>query len=148
MEKIDFKIEIEANAENVWDILFGKDTYPQWTKAFSENSNVETDWAKGSKALFVDGSGQGMVARIEENIPNKYMSIKHLGELKNGKEEIKNWGDVFENYTLTEYGATTELKIDMMIISEWKGFFDDTWPKALEMIKSLAEGNEKKHIET
>ena len=41
---MDFKIEINASREKVWDVLFGKETYPQWTTVFSEGSMVETDW--------------------------------------------------------------------------------------------------------
>lgn len=87
MEKIEFKTEINASAEKVWDVLFGKDTYPKWTVAFAENSSVETDWQKGSKAIFGDGTGNGMLAVIEDNIPNKFMSIKHLGEVKDGSSK-------------------------------------------------------------
>ena len=61
---MDFKIEIDAPREKVWDVLLGEKTYPIWTQAFSENSQVETDWQKGSKALFLDGNGRGMVSRI------------------------------------------------------------------------------------
>lgn len=141
MEKIEFKTEINASAEKVWDVLFGKDTYPKWTVAFAENSSVETDWQKGSKAIFGDGTGNGMLAVIEDNIPNKFMSIKHLGEVKDGKEELKDWGEPLENYSLSEKDGKTELKIDMGITDEWKGYFEETWPKALQKVKDLAEGS-------
>ena len=108
MEKIEFKKEVKASAEKVWDILLGKDTYPKWTSVFADGSSVETDWEKGSRAIFGDGTGNGMVSRIEENIPFKFLSINHLGEIKDGKEDLdKNWGDAYENYTLTEKDGHT-----------------------------------------
>lgn len=55
---MDFNVEINASKEKVWDVLLGKETYPQWTKTFSEDSNVITDWQKGSKALFHDGNNK------------------------------------------------------------------------------------------
>lgn len=140
MEKIEFKKEVKASAEKVWDILLGKDTYPKWTSVFAEGSSVETDWEKGSKAIFGDGTGNGMVSRIEENIPFKFLSIKHLGEIKDGKEDLdKNWGDAYENYTLTEKDGHTILDIELNISNDWKDYMNDTWPKALALVKELAE---------
>ncbi|MGA9651035.1 SRPBCC domain-containing protein [Pedobacter sp.] len=140
MEKIEFKKEVKASAEKVWDILLGTDTYPKWTSVFAEGSSVETDWEKGSKAIFGDGTGNGMVSRIEENIPFKFLSIKHLGEVKDGKEDLdKNWGDAYENYTLTEKDGHTILDIELNISNDWKDYMNDTWPKALALVKELAE---------
>ena len=105
MEKQEFKISIDAPKEKVWNILWGKNTYPVWTSVFAEGSSVETDWKKGSRAVFHDGQNNGMISSIAENIPNEYMSIKHLGTLKNGVEdmdspETKEWAGALENYTL------------------------------------------------
>ena len=36
---------------------------------------METDWKKGSRAIFGDGKGSGMVSEIEEVIPNQFLSI-------------------------------------------------------------------------
>ena len=41
---MEFNIEINAGREKVWDVLFGEQTYPLWTAAFSEGSKVITDW--------------------------------------------------------------------------------------------------------
>ncbi len=146
---MDFKIEINAPREKVWDVLFGEKTYPIWTKAFSEGSNVETDWKKGSKALFSDGSGKGMVSRIAENVPNEFMSIEHLGMFDNGVEDydsehVKMWAGAKENYTLTDLDGKTDLLIYMeMDDSEANkpmiDMFADMWPKALASVKELAE---------
>ncbi|TBO41183.1 SRPBCC family protein [Pedobacter kyonggii] len=148
MEKIEFKTTINATAEKVWDALFGVETYPKWTAVFAEGSRVETDWKKGSKALFLGDNGDGMVAVIQDNIPNRYMSIKHLGEIKDGKEDLSgDWGETFENYTLNERDGKTELLIDMNISDEWKDYFEKTWPKALDKVKEIAE-KQHEHSET
>jgi uncharacterized protein YndB with AHSA1/START domain len=149
MEKIEFKTTINATAEKVWDALFGVETYPKWTAVFAEGSRVETDWKKGSKALFLGDSGDGMVAVIEDNIPNRYMSIKHLGEIKDGKKDLsQDWGESFENYTLEEKDGQTELIVDMDITEDWKAYFEKIWPKALEKVKELAEKRSEYHVET
>lgn len=147
MEKIEFKITINASAVKVWDVLFGVKTYPRWTAVFAEGSQVKTDWKKGSKALFHDDKGDGMLAIINENIPNKYMSVKHIGQIMDGKETLHDWGESLENYTLNEKDGKTELLIDMDITKEWLDYFKETWPKALDKVKEIAE-KQHDHIET
>lgn len=146
---MDFKIEINAPREKVWDVLFGEKTYPIWTKAFSESSSVETDWKKGSKALFLDGSGKGMVSRIADNVPNEFMSIEHLGMYDNGledyeSEQVKNWAGAKENYTLTDLDGKTHLFVYMEMDETEKNkpmieMFAGMWPNALASVKELAE---------
>ena len=146
MEKQEFKISIDAPKEKVWNILWGKNTYPVWTSVFAEGSSVETDWKKGSRAVFHDGQNNGMISSIAENIPNEYMSIKHLGTLKNGVEdmdspETKEWAGASENYTLKNADGKTELVVDMDITEQYKDYFIKTWPRALDKVKELAEKN-------
>jgi len=144
MERKSFSISVNASREKIWDILWSDSSYRQWTSVFAEGSRAETDWKKGSKVLFHDGKGDGMVSTIIENIPNEFMSIKHLGEVKKGiedttSEKVKQWAGAMENYTLKEINGKTELNVDMDIAEEYKDYFLTTWPKALEKIKELAE---------
>lgn len=144
MKKKEFRIIIDAPREKVWNVIIGKDTYPVWTAVFAEGSTVETDWKKGSKALFLDGKGSGMVSEIAENIPFEYLSIRHLGEIINGKEDtdsekVKEWAGAFENYTLTEKDGKTEWLTEMDVTEEFEDYFDKTWPQAMEKAKELAE---------
>ena len=142
MEKQEFKIEIDAPREKVWNTLWGDDSYRKWTSVFSEGSHAETDWEKGSKVLFLDGKGQGMVSTIADKKPNEFMSFKHLGEVKNGVEEMgKDWAGSEENYTLKTVNGKTELTVDMDVVDEFKDYFQKTFPKALDKVKELAEKN-------
>ena len=146
---MDFNIEINATREKVWDVLFGEKTYPIWTTAFSEGSNVKTDWQKGSKALFIDASNRGMVSKIADNVPNEFMSIEHLGMYDNGVEDyesehVKSWAGAKENYTLTDENGKTNLHIFMEMDEsdankQMIEMFADMWPKALAKVKELAE---------
>ena len=145
MEKLNFKTVINATPEKIWKVLWSSDTYPKWTSAFAEGSNAETDWQEGSKVLFLDGQGRGMVSRIAESRPNEYMSFEHLGEVADGVEDttserVKDWAGARENYTLRKNAdGKTELIIDMDINDEFKDMFAQIWPKALENVKNLAE---------
>ncbi len=147
MERHQFKITLDAPRERVWDILWGDETYREWTSAFAEGSRAETDWKKGSKVLFLDGKGQGMVSMIADNIPNEFMSFRHLGEIVDGKEDMnaakeKGWAGAVENYTLKDVNGKTELVVDMDVAESYKDYFLETWPKALQKLKELVEGSE------
>ena len=145
MEKHQFTSTINASKEKVWEILWGKETYPQWTSAFSEGSNAETDnWKKDSKVLFGDGKGSGMIAIVEDNRPFEFMSFRHIGMLNDGVEDtdsdkVKEWAGAHEDYTLQEQDGKTTLVVEMDINKQWLEYFEKTWPKALENIKRLAE---------
>ena len=146
---MEFAITINAPKEKVWNTLWDDGTYREWTSAFAEGSRAETDWKKGSKVLFLDQKNAGMVSTIAENIPNEFMSIKHLGIVKDGvedmdNEEAKQWAGSFENYTLRPVGGATELKVVMGgadIPKEFEDYFADAWPKALNKLKEIAENN-------
>lgn len=148
METIQFSILINADKQKVWDTMLEDKTYREWTKAFHAGSYYEGNWKKGSEIRFLgpneDGTLGGMLSRIDENIKYQYISIEHLGVIKNGKvdttsEEAKKWTPSFENYTFTEKGNQTELKIEMMVDPSYKAMFEDMWPKALDALKNLSE---------
>lgn len=147
MEKMNFSISINAPKEKVWKVLWEDASYRKWTSAFMEGSYAETDnWKEGSKVLFLDGKGSGMVSMIAANKPNEYMSFKHIGIVKNGEEdlssdEVKGWAGAHENYTLRQTNGTTELSVDMDISEEYKKYFTETWPRALDKLKELAEAS-------
>lgn len=148
MQKLNTSIFINAPKEKVWDIMLGEETYKQWTSAFCEGSYYKGSWEEGSKILFVgpgeDGKEGGMVSRIKENRKYEYVSIEHLGILKDGVEdttgeEAKKWAPAYENYTFTEKDGGTELSIDQDIEDEYKDSFMDMWAKALSKLKEICE---------
>jgi len=144
MEKHSFKITINAPREKVWDILWDDKTYQEWTAVFSPGSRAETDWKEGSKILFLNGEGDGMVSRIAKRRDNEFMSFEHLGEVHNGTEDmdsegVRKWAGAMENYTLANIGGKTELTVELDMTDEHKEYFANTWPKALQKLRSLAE---------
>ena len=56
---------------------------------------------------------------------------------------VKTWAPAYENYTLIEVDGGTELVVDSDITSAEEGFFEDVMPKALKIIKKLAEKSEE-----
>ncbi len=146
MEKLHFSIDINAPKEKVWKTLWEDATYRNWTSVFSEGSHAETDWKEGSKVLFLDEKGSGMVSKIETIRPNEFISFQHLGEVKNRVEDtksdkVKGWAGAHENYTLKEVNGKTELLVDMDMTEEYKDMFMQMFPKALQQVKTLSENN-------
>jgi hypothetical protein len=128
--------------------LSNKKTYEHWTQEFNPTSSYEGSWDKGSKMYFVgldeQGRRGGMVSCIEENIPSRFVSIKHYGFLK-GTEEItsgeavEQWAGGFENYTFSERDGITTVTVDMDTAEAYKDDFEQKYPAALSKLKALAE---------
>ena len=144
MKRLNFSIQISASKEKVWNILWEDVTYRKWTSTFSEGSYAISDWKEGSKILFLSPNGEGMFSTIAKKIPYEFMSFKHLGTVKGGEEqpdneETKKWSGAMENYSLDEKNGVTELTVTMDITEDHEQYFKDTFPKALESVKALAE---------
>ncbi|HMQ67827.1 MAG TPA: SRPBCC domain-containing protein [Ignavibacteria bacterium] len=144
MEKQNYSILINAPKEKIWRVLWDDNTYRKWTNVFYEGSYAVSDWKEGSTALFLGPNKDGMYSIIDKCIENELMSIKHIGMVKNGiemppDEESKKWSGSEEIYKLAEKDGVTELNVDVDVDSEFAGFFDKTFPKALDKIKELSE---------
>jgi uncharacterized protein YndB with AHSA1/START domain len=149
MDKLHFSIMINAPKAKVWNTMLDDATYRVWTEAFTPGSHYVGNWNKGSKILFLGpdpktGKMSGMVSRIKENRLHEFISIEHLGEVKDGKEDtssdaVKAWAGAHENYTFNEKGGKTELLVNLDTVAEYKEMFQDMWPQALQKLKELAE---------
>ncbi len=148
LERLHFEISINAKTKKVYETMLDEKHFAEWTSVFNPNSQFKGSWEKGSKILFLgidtDGSIGGMVARIKENIPNKFVSIKYFGVIQNNKEiisgpEIEGWTGALENYSFTEMNGKTLLAVDLDSNLEFMAYFKDTWPKALNKLKDICE---------
>ncbi|REH54697.1 activator of Hsp90 ATPase-like protein [Tenacibaculum gallaicum] len=141
----EFTVTINTSPEKVWKVLWDDKIYSLWTAIFSQGSYAKTDWKEGSKVLFLTPDGRGMVSKIKQKMPNKYMLFEHLGVVKNNIEnleskEAKEWAGATETYMLESVDSgKTHLTVKMDVVEEYKNFFLDTWPKAMDKIKELAE---------
>lgn len=146
MQKSTYQVSIDAPREKVWNVLWDDASYRAWTAVFHPGSHAKTDWQKGSKVLFVDEAGSGMVSMIEDKIDNEFMSFKHLGEVTDGvedtvSEKVKQWAGGHENYTLKTENGKTILTVDMDIAEDFAEMFNNIFPKALDKVKELSEAN-------
>jgi uncharacterized protein YndB with AHSA1/START domain len=149
-EVIQFSKHINAPAEKVYSIMLDDKTYREWAGEFNPTSHYKGSWNKGSKILFVgndeQGNASGMVSLIRENIPNRYLSIAHLGLVSGDKEivsgpEVEGWTGSLENYTFKTVNGGTMLEVDMDANKEYKTYFEETWPRALTKLKTICENS-------
>jgi len=151
MKKLQFKKEINASAQKVYETMLGlkdKSTYEDWASTFNPTSSYEGSWEKGSKIYFVgvdeNGKKGGMVSEIEEHLPAKFISIRHCGfldgdtEVTTGKE-VEKWAGGHENYSYQENNGITTVTVDMDSVDEYLDFFNNTYPKALDKLKEISE---------
>lgn len=144
MEKVTFTVNINAPKEKVWQTLWQDATYKNWTAVFSEGSRAESDWKEGSKIHFLNENNNGMYSVIDKCVANETMHFKHLGNIKNGEEQpqdetTENWSGAMENYSLTTSQDGTLLAVEMDVIAEYKDYFMEKFPLALDKVKELSE---------
>lgn len=148
MEKLHFDINIKAPASKVFRAITDNKLYREWTAEFNPTSTFEGSWDKGATILFVgtskEGKREGMVAKIVENIPNKQISIKHLGLIDGDKQitegpAVESWANAMEEYFFEEKNGGTQFKVAVDCMADFKDYFVNTWPKALNKLKEVAE---------
>ncbi len=151
MKRIQFKHHINAPAGKVYKTMLGIDsidTYNQWTAIFDPTSTYEGTWKTGTKMYFIgtdkNGEKAGMISMIDEHIPGKFISIRHIGMLKGEDEitkgpEVEPWTNSFENYRFEESDGGTEVTIELDALEDHLEYFDSTWNSALLKLKEISE---------
>jgi uncharacterized protein YndB with AHSA1/START domain len=148
IEILHFETVLNCTPEKVFETMFDKQKYRVWAAVFNPSSRFEGSWEKGSKILFLgedkNGNTGGMISRIMENLPHRFLSIEHIGIVKNGKEifcgpEVDQWKGALENYSFSATEGKTLLSVDIDSNSEFRSYFLETWPPALEKIRSICE---------
>lgn len=138
-------INIQASPEKVWKVLLDDTFSRTWYQHFSEGSHAITTWEEGSKAIFKDNSGMGMISRVISNKPNSLLDIEYEGVLTAAGEE--DYDSAYaqqvkggrETYTLTGDNESTHLAISSDMDETYFDQMSAAWDKALDNIKSLAE---------
>lgn len=149
MNTLRYSTTIHAPREAVWNAMLGPETYRVWTAPFCEGSAHESSyyegsWNTGDRIRFLGSNGEGMSSVIAESRPPEFVSIRHLGIVKDGIEDTTSeaataWAPSFENYAFAETNGATEVTVELQMPADFVAFMDETWPKALAKLKSICE---------
>ena len=145
MKTVRHSIRINAPREDVWAAMLGPETYRAWTAPFGEGSYYEGSWNTGDRIRFLAPPGEGMTSVIAESRPPEFVSIRHLGVVKDGVEDTTSpaataWAPSLETYTFVDAGGATELTAEVETPPDFEAFMNDAWPKALAKLKEICEG--------
>ena len=146
LKNIHKSIDIKAPAEKVWQVLLEADYIKNWYTAFGEGIEANTDWQLGSKAVFTDQKGDGMIGRIVTHEPIKKITIEYDGFMSKGQEDLTSENAISakgsqETYTLEPTNNGTSLDITCDMDESYFEIMFDMWENALQKIKQLAESN-------
>ncbi|QNL48112.1 SRPBCC domain-containing protein [Olivibacter sp. SDN3] len=137
-QTIDQQININAPAEKVWQVLWGKDTYKKWAAAYMPGSSYTGDLKQGGRVKFLDPDNNGMESEVASLTENREITFHHLHELQAGNEG-QSLGNLREKYTLEEQDDVTTLSLISDMPEEYFKEMDAATKKALQTIKELAE---------
>ena len=148
MQRLNFKVMIDAPRKKVWKTMLDSETYQEWTSTFMPGSYYLGNWREGSKIVFLapdeKGDLSGMVGRIRKNVPNECISIEYTDvveeeETHSFQELEKEWKGARENYIFNSMDNGTELLIELDTPDEYVEEMKELWPSALHELKKLAE---------
>ena len=148
LETLHFQIEINASPNKAYTNMLDKKEYSEWTSIFNPSSYFEGNWQKNSKILFLgtnqEGATEGMIGSIVENLPDSFVHVKYYGIVMDSKEitsgpDIDGWAGGSEKYFFEDINGRTLLKVEMDSNPQFKPYFIDTYPKALEKLKMICE---------
>jgi uncharacterized protein YndB with AHSA1/START domain len=145
MEKLEYKVVISAPAKKVWETMLQKETYEQWVANAWPGSSFDGKWKTGERMRFVGSDGSGTLAEFIEVKPYERVLARHIAVLNPGGAEdrtseiAKGWVVTTEEYRLAESQGKTTLTVLIETTPEWRKMFDDSWPTALQDLKTIAE---------
>jgi uncharacterized protein YndB with AHSA1/START domain len=143
LKRLQWSVDIAAPASRVYQMLIGPDSYGRWTSAFGEGLYFEGAWQTGETIRFLTPGGDGVISQIAANRTNEFISIRHVGYIVNGVEDmsseaIRAWAPAYENYTFTPTPQGTRLTVDQDMTADFESM-PEAWPRALENLKALCE---------
>lgn len=136
-----FSVQINATKEKVWDTLWQDETLRQWAGIIDPGTHLVGDLKLGNQIQFISGNGYGVSSLVKQLTKNEFLLLHHNADTQDeGKNTRDNqWTGGSESYQLTEQNHTTKLTITFDVPPELEDYFQTTYPKALQKIKSLSE---------
>lgn len=145
MKALQFKIQIQARKEKVWNALWQDDNYKQWTQVFCPGSYYQCEkFQQGNRIHFLTPQGEGMYSDIALLKEFEVLCFRHIGELKNFQEQeltefTQSWTNAEEKYELNELNSDTIVTVTVDTVDEYIEYMNAHFPKALQELKKISE---------
>lgn len=137
-QTIDQRVQINAPAQKVWQVMWDKNHYKTWAAAFTPGSHYVGDLKTGGHIQFLDPNQNGMESRVDSINENKEITFLHQNELMAGKEG-RSLGNMSESYTLDEQDGITTLNVKVEMPEEYCTEMEVATKKAFQLLKELVE---------
>lgn len=141
LQTLAFSVRVNAPAEKVWDILWSKEGYRQWTAPFCEGSYYETSaFEEGNTIRLLSPDGKGLNSILHTVEYPKYLAFQHIGEIDNFKEVTPDgWEKAMETYEIIPLNTGVEVITRVETAPEYVDHMNRLFPLALNELKRLAE---------
>lgn len=144
MQKLTFSVDVDAPVSHVWSVMLDRETYEEWAAAFYEGSTYDGGWNEGDTIRFLgpedDETTGGLVAVVEANRPNEFVSLRYTAEFDHGVEKTDSpIVGMKESYSFSDTAAGTTVDVVLELPEEWAPMMSEMWPPALAQLKRVAE---------
>lgn len=142
MKQVQFSTTIHATKEIVWKTLWSDKTFGEWASIIDPGTYMVGELKEGNEVQFISAeNGYGVTSLVDACVPYNYVLLKHRADTQDtGKRNRDDqWTGGQESYTLVENNEKTTLTVAFSVPPELKDYFDVTYPKALQKLKTLAE---------
>lgn len=144
IKKLIFDVKINASAEKVWNKMWDKESYTEWTTPFCAGTYFTGELEMGNRIHFLTPKGEGMYSDLGYMIKEKLMIFSHIGMLSNFKEmpldaETERWTGSFETYKLNEIDGITTVTAEIDCVPEYISYMEEKFPLALQELKKISE---------
>lgn len=138
-----FIVEIQAARQKVWDTLWQDKTFREWAGVIDPGTYMTGDLIEGNEVQFISAeNGYGVTSLVEKLTPGEFLLLRHSADTQEtGKQQReKQWTGGAESYSLAEKDGVTILTAAFDVPPEMEEYFAVHYPKALDRVKVLAEG--------
>ncbi len=142
MNQIQSAVEIHSTKQKVWDTLWQDETFRQWAGIIDPGTYMKGELLEGNEVQFISGNGYGVTSLVEKVVVGEFLHLRHSADTQESgqQDREKEWAGGEEIYSLTEKDGVTTLNVVFDVPPDMEEYFQDNYPKALQTVKDLAEG--------
>ncbi len=141
MKEMQFKIEINAPKEKVWQILWQDESLRDWSGIVDPGTYMVGELKEGATVQFNSAEGYGVTSLVAELVPDEFILFKHQADTQDSGKHNRDeqWTGGQESYKLTENHGVTVLEMSLDVPPELEKIMSASYPKALGRVKELSE---------